>query len=83
MSEAIKTFQTLDTNSKNLANYPKGEPAVCFEKMYVYVYKVSYCENGEMKDNFRRHNRLEAITLIGIVLGWRCPGVICYRGQSS
>ena len=53
MSEAIKTFQTLDTNSKNLANYPKGEPAVCFEKMHVYLYKVSYCENGEMKDNFQ------------------------------
>ena len=53
MSEAIKTFQTLDTNSKNLANYPKGEPAVWFEKMHVYVYKVSYCENGEMKDNFQ------------------------------
>ena len=50
MCEAIKNFQTLDSNSKNLTNYTKGEPAVCFEKMHVYVYKVSYCEKGEMKD---------------------------------
>ena len=26
---------------KNLANYPKGEPVVCFEKMHAYAYEVS------------------------------------------
>ena len=34
---------------KNLANFPKGETAVYFEKMYIYVYKVSYCDKGKMK----------------------------------
>ena len=35
------------------SNYPKGEPVVCFEKMHVYVYKVSYNkgDTGEMKDS--------------------------------
>ena len=52
--------------------------------MHVYVYKASYSDKGEMKDSkkiLRRHNRLEAITLIGIVLGGRCPAVICPGGQ--
>ena len=31
----------------------------------------------------RRHNRIEVITLIRIVLGGRCPGVICPGGQLS
>ena len=51
MSEARKTFQTLDSSSKILLIILKGEPAACFEKMHVYVYKVSYCEKGEMKDS--------------------------------
>ena len=50
MSEVIKTFRTLDSNSKILLIIIKGKPAACFEKMHVYVYKVSYCEKGEMKD---------------------------------
>ena len=33
------------------ANYPKGEPVVYFEKMHVYVYKLSYCGEDEMKDS--------------------------------
>ena len=37
MGEAIKMPQTLDCNSNNLANYPKGETVICFEKMHVYV----------------------------------------------
>ena len=38
MSEAIKKFQTLDSKVKNLANYPKGEPVVCFEKhMFMFI----------------------------------------------
>ena len=36
---------------KNLANYPKGKSVVCFEKVHVYVYKVSYCHKGKMKDS--------------------------------
>ena len=31
----------------------------------------------------RRDNRLEAITLIGIVIGGRCPGVVCPGSQLS
>ena len=31
----------------------------------------------------RWHNRLEVVTLIGIVLGGRCLGVICFGGQLS
>ena len=38
MSEPIKMFQTLDSNSiNNLANYPKGEPVICFEKVHTHV----------------------------------------------
>ena len=54
--------------------------------MHVYVYKVSYCDKDKMKDSkniLRWHNGLEAITLIGIVLGGRCPWVICPGGQLS
>ena len=51
MSEAIKTFQTLDRNSIILLIILKWEPAECFEKMHVYFYNVSYCEKGEMKDS--------------------------------
>ena len=36
---------------KNLANFPKGESALYFEKIYIYVYKVSYCDKGKMKDS--------------------------------
>ena len=43
MSEAIKTFQTLDSNSKISLIILKGLPVVCFEKMPIYVYKVSHC----------------------------------------
>ena len=31
----------------------------------------------------RRHNRLEVVILMGIVLGGRCPGAICPGGQIS
>ena len=51
MSEAIKTFQTLNNNSKISLIILKGGPAVCFEKVHVYVYKVSYCDKGEMKES--------------------------------
>ena len=37
----------------------------------------------DSKKNLRRYNGLEAITLIGIVLGGRCQGVIYPRGQLS
>ena len=50
MRKAIKFFQTLDS-SLNLASYAKGEPAVSFEKMHDYVYKVCYCDKGEVKDS--------------------------------
>ena len=36
---------------KKLANYPKGEPVVYFEKVHVYVYNVFYCDKREMKDS--------------------------------
>ena len=36
-----------------------------------------------LKAKLRWHNRLKAITLIGIVLGGRCPGFICPGGQLS
>ena len=49
MGEAIKAFQTLYSNSKILLVILK-EPVVCFEKMHVYVYKVS-CDKGKMKDD--------------------------------
>ena len=51
MSEATKTFKTLESNSKILLIILKGEPAACFEKKHVYVYKVYYCEKGEIKDS--------------------------------
>ena len=76
MSEAIKTIQTLYSNSKiSLIILKRNLTYVCFEKMHVYIYKVSYCDKGEMKvKNFEADNRLEAITLIGIVLGGRYRG---------
>ena len=40
-------------------------------------------QNERQSKILKRHNRLEAITLIGIVLGWRCPGVLCPGGQLS
>ena len=44
--------------------------------MDVYIYKIYYCEKDEMKGEMilRRHNRLETITLIRIVLGGICSG---------
>ena len=48
MSEAIKTFQTLDSNSKISLIILKGNLYV-LKKMHVYVYKVSYCDKGKMK----------------------------------
>ena len=51
MSEAIKTFQNLNSNSKILVIILTVEPAACFEKMHAYIYKVSCCEKGEMKGN--------------------------------
>ena len=50
MSEAIKTFQTLYSNSKISLIILKGNMS-CFEKMHVYIYEVSYCDKGEMKDS--------------------------------
>ena len=41
--------------------------------MHVYVYKVSYCDKDEKKDS-KKFCRLETITLIGRILGGRCPG---------
>ena len=32
-------------------DYPKGESGICFEKMHIFVYKVSYCDKGEMKNS--------------------------------
>ena len=49
MKEAIKTFQTLYSNSKISLIILKGNLS-CFEKMHVYIYEVSYCDKGEMKD---------------------------------
>ena len=52
MSEAIKTIQTLYSNSKiSLIILKRNLTYVCFEKMHVYIYKVSYCDKGEMKDS--------------------------------
>ena len=51
MSEAIKTFQALDRNSKIFLIIIKGKPAACFEKVQVYVYKVFYFEKDEMKNS--------------------------------
>ena len=28
----------------------KGKPALCFEKMNVYVYNVTYCQKDKLKD---------------------------------
>ena len=39
------------SSSTPLANYPKGESVVYFEKMHVYVYKASYYNKGKMKDS--------------------------------
>ena len=100
MGEAIKMFQTLNSNSNNLANYPKGEPVICFEKnaclclenillwqtLHVSAcFKCNFYIKAKWKTvkNSSRHNRLGAITLIGIVLSGRCPGVICPWGQLS
>ena len=51
MCEAIKTFQTLDNNSKILLIILKVERAACFQNIHVYVYERSYCEKGKMKDS--------------------------------
>ena len=50
MSEAIKTFQTLDSNSK-ISLIILKKPVVCFEKVHVYVYKASYCDKSKVKDS--------------------------------
>ena len=48
--------------------------------MLVYFYKVSYCDKCCM---FQLVLSLKTIGLVGIVLGGRCPGVICPGGQLS
>ena len=50
MSEAIKTFQTLDSNSKISLIIPKGNLSYVLKKC-MFVYKVPYCDKGEMKDS--------------------------------
>ena len=40
-SSNFNHFRTKLEKLKNLASYPKGEPVVCFEKMYAYAYEVS------------------------------------------
>ena len=42
-------FQTLDRNSKILLIFLKGKLPYILKKMYIYVYKVSYCDKGKMK----------------------------------
>ena len=51
MSEAIKAFQTLHSNSEISLIILKGNLSYVLKKMHVYVYKVSYCDKGEMKDS--------------------------------
>ena len=72
---------------KNFANYPKGELAVCLEKMLLYVYKVFYCEIGEMKaigSNYSNRNssRLRMskshLSWGSINLGRNCQGAIIW-----
>ena len=43
-NECNKNISNFRWELKNLANCTKGDPVLCFEKMHVYVYKVSYCE---------------------------------------
>ena len=43
MSELIKTFKTLDSNSKISLIILKENLPYVFKKMHIYVYKVSYC----------------------------------------
>ena len=44
MSEAIKTFQTLDSKSKILLIFPKGNLSYVFKK-------GSYCDKDKIKDS--------------------------------
>ena len=46
-----KNISNFRQKLRSLANFPKGESAIYFEKMYIYVYKVSYCDKGKMKDS--------------------------------
>ena len=46
-----KNISNFKQKLKNLANFPKGECAIYFEKMYIHVYKVSYCDKGKKKDS--------------------------------
>ena len=38
-------------SSTSLTNYPKGEPVAWFGKMHVYIYKISSCGKGKMKES--------------------------------
>ena len=51
MSEAIRKFQTLDSNSKIVLIILKANLLYVLKKIHVYVCKVSYCDKGKMKDS--------------------------------
>ena len=51
--------------------------------MFMKYFIVTKARHERHKNFFRRHNRLEAIAIIAIVLSGRCPGVICPGVQLS
>ena len=85
----VKTFQTLDSNSmilliilkRNLSHVLKKYMFMSIKCLIVTMLRVSACLSVIFI--LRQHNRLRSITLIGIVLSGRCPGVIYPGGQLS
>ena len=85
----VKTFQTLDSNSiilliilkRNLSHILKKYMFMSIKCLIVTMLRVSACLSVIFI--LRQHNRLRPITLIGIVLSGRCPGVIYPGGQLS
>ena len=85
----VKTFQTLDSNSiilliilkRNLSYILKKYMFMSIKCLIVTMLRVSACLSVIFI--LRQHNRLRPITLIGIVLSGRSPGVIYPGGQLS
>ena len=86
MSEAIKTFQTLDSNSIISLIILKGN--VSYVLMHFYAHKVSYCDKccmfqnvlsvifikSKMKDRWEMCR--DHLSSGSVILSGNCPGVV-------
>ena len=74
MSEPIRMLQTLDSNSKISLIILKGNLPYVLKNSCLCLQSILLRERQkERLKNFGWTYRLEAITPIGVVLGWGCP----------